>query len=350
MNDKIKNALSKLILEHPFFGNIAIKLNFKENNSINGVSYRGDILEFNSEYIDALKTDEILSIIATASMKQSLFHSNRGANKIASIWSEASEYAINSILIQNGFLMHPLAKFSKEYISLSAEEIYQLILNQSDIKDEPTNEHEEKIYEDSEFEEFLEQIIKKIENQDSLPKDIDRVIDRKKEPKLSWRELLFNYINSHAKLDYKMFPSNKKYLYRGISLPSISGEILKIAIAIDTSASIDDEKLEQFISEVEDIMQNFQHYEIELIECDYKIQNTQRVTPLTPITSTLKGGGATNFIPVFDYLENLNEDFKFLIYFSDGEGVFPNNKANIDTLWVLTKDITIPFGEKIILD
>jgi len=96
-------------------------------------------------------------------------------------------------------------------------------------------------------------------------------------------------------------------------------------------------------------MQNFQHYQIEFIECDYKIQKTTRLTPLEPIVSSVRGGGGTDFRPVFEYLEKLGENFKFLIYFSDANGVFPEKKPNIDTLWVLTKEAEVPFGEKITL-
>jgi predicted metal-dependent peptidase len=60
---------------------------------------------------------------------------------------------------------------------------------------------------------------------------------------------------------------------------------------------------------------------------------------------TLKGGGGTDFRPVFEYVESLNEDFKFLIYFTDGEGSFPDHEPVIDTLWVMPKHKTkIPFG------
>ncbi|MBD3793273.1 MAG: hypothetical protein IE889_03805 [Campylobacterales bacterium] len=41
-----------------------------------------------------------------------------------------------------------------------------------------------------------------------------------------------------------MFPPSKKHLYRGMALPSVTGEELKINVAIDTSASIDDQLLE----------------------------------------------------------------------------------------------------------
>ena len=347
--DKIEIAKSKLLLEDPFFGSIATNLNFKIDNNIFAINYKGDTLEYNSEYLDALKVEEVKTILATAALKQALFHQDRSKNRVASVWSEASEYAINSILVENGFVMHPLAKYNESYQGLYAEEIYHLLLNDYNPPQEKQEEDQEQLIEDSDFNLILEQIIQKIQNQDQLPLGIDRVIKSAKKSQISWQELLYRYINNHAKIDYKMFPSNKKHLYRGVALPSINSEELKIAIAIDISASINESQLNSFLGEVEAIMQNFQHYKIELIECDYKIQNTSQLSPLEPIISSVKGGGSTDFRPVFKYLENLGEDFKFLIYFSDADGIFPKKEPNIDTLWVLTKEANTPFGETIVL-
>ena len=348
--DKIEEAKAKLLLEHPFFGSIATNLNLKPNSNIVAIHYSQDTLEFNSEYIDALNIDEVSTILASSAMSQALYHSDRGQGKIKSIWEVASEYAISSLLLENGFVMHPMAKFSQEYNGLYTEEIYHLLLNDYNIpKQEEQEPNDKATIEDSEYELILEQIIQKIESQDKLPAGLERLIKSAKPSKISWRDLLYRYINAHAKIDYKMFPSNKKHLYRGVALPSINSEELKIAVAIDTSASIEENALESFLSELEAIIQTFPNYQIELIECDYKIQNSSRLTPLEPIISQLKGGGSTDFRPVFEYLENLNEDFKFLIYFSDGEGIFPQYTPNIDILWVLTKEVSTPFGEIIFI-
>jgi len=232
--DKLNSAKAKLLLEHPFFGSIATNLKLRINNNIFAINYRGDTLEYNSEYLEALKIEEIETILATAAMKQALFHQERSRDKIESIWNQASEYAINSILVENGFVMHPLAKYNESYNGLYAEEIYHLLLNDYDPPKEEDKEQKEQLLEDSDYTLLLEQIIQKIENQDELPKGVERVLKSTKKNQISWRELLYRYINNHAKIDYKMFPSNKKHLYRGVALPSINSDELKIAIAIDT--------------------------------------------------------------------------------------------------------------------
>jgi len=353
MHPKISKAITKLMLEKPFFGLSSTKVELKQNNKIKGIAYYNDTLEYNSEYLDALNIDEVSSIIANASLQLVLHHSDRGINKKSNIWQLASDYAINSLLIENGFKLHPLSNYSEQFHNLSTEDIYHILIDELDEKDtqeDSAEKNKKSKYTNKEIEQFIEQVTSKLEKSGEIPTNLDRVVEVTKKNRISWKELLFNYINYHAKIDYSMYPSNKKHLYRGVALPSISSSELKIAIAIDSSASINSNELNTFFTEIEYIMQNFLNYEIELIECDYKIQNITRITPLEPIHKKVKGGGSTDFRPVFKYLENLNEDFKFLIYFSDGDGILPQTPPTIETLWVLPKvNNNITFGNTIYL-
>ena len=362
-NEKLDQAKTKLMLENPYFGTLVTSLEIKINTNIASFRPLGDVLEYNNEYLEVLSVGEVATVLANAVMHQALFHSERGKEKVFSVWNLASDYAINDLLVENGFMLPPMANYASRFEMLYAEQIYTILLGELDLKesDETADEQEkeeqneemeeqdvpEELLAQEEYELLLEQLNIKLEKHGDLPKGIERFVQSKGESKVSWRDELYRYINTHAKSDYRMFPPSKKHLYRGIALPSIYGEELKIVVAIDTSASIDDELLKVFLAELYEIMQVFTHYVIELIECDASIQNIQRLTPQEPLEPTLKGGGGTNFTPVFDYIENLNEDFKFLIYFTDGKGSFPKYEPFIDTLWVIPQmaEGKVPFGE-----
>ena len=357
-NEKIDRAKTKLMLENPYFGTLLTSMELRINENIASFRPLGDVLEYNNEYLEVLSISEVSTVLANAVMHQALFHSDRGKDKVSSVWNLASDYAINDLLVENGFMLPPMANYASRFEQLYAEEIYTTLLHELDLKDndEPVDEQQteeieeqdipEELLAEEEYELLLEQLNIKIEKYGDLPKGIDRFIESKNEAKISWRDELYRYVNAHAKSDYRMFPPSKKHLYRGIALPSIYGEELKIIIAIDTSASIEDELLKTFLAELYEIMQIFTHYVIELIECDASIQNIQRLTPQEPFEPILKGGGGTNFTPVFDYVMELNEDFKFLIYFTDGKGAFPKYEPLIDTLWVMPKmEEKVPFGE-----
>jgi len=358
-NEKITQAKTKLMLENPYFGSLISSLELRVNNNIINTRNLGDAFEYNDEYLEVLSISEVSTLLANAAMHQALFHTQRGKDKISSVWYLASDYAINDLLVDNGFMLAPMANYASRFEMLYAEQIYTILLGELDLQDndEPQEEQEqqseeieeqempEELLAQEEYELLLEQLNIKLEKQGDLPKGIERFVESKSEAQISWRDELYRYVNAHAKSDYRMFPPSKKHLYRGIALPSIYGEELKIVVAIDTSASIDDELLKVFLSELYEIMQLFTHYIIELIECDASIQNIQRLTPMESLEPTLKGGGGTNFIPVFDYVENMNEDFKFLIYFTDGKGSFPKYEPLIDVLWVMSESYDVPFGE-----
>ncbi len=358
-NEKITQAKTKLMLENPYFGSLVTSIELRVNNNIASFRPLGDVLEYNDEYLEVLDINEVSTILANAAMHQALFHSNRGKDKVSSVWNLASDYAINDLLVDNGFMLPPMANYASRFEMLYAEQIYQILLAELDLQDnDETLDEQEKQSEEfeeqdlpenllaqEEYELLLEQLNMKLEKHGDLPKGIERFIESKKEAQISWRDELYRYVNIHAKSDYRMFPSSKKHLYRGIALPSIYGEELKIVVAIDTSASIDDELLKTFLAELYEIMQVFTHYVIELIECDATIQNIQRLTPQEPLEPMLKGGGGTDFRPVFEYIETMNEDFKFLIYFTDGKGSFPKYEPLIDVLWVMSERCDVPFGE-----
>jgi predicted metal-dependent peptidase len=361
-NEKITQAKTKLMLENPYFGSLISTLELRVNNKILNTRNLGDAFEYNDEYLEVLSLSEVSTLLANSAMHQALFHTQRGKDKVGSVWYLASDYAINDLLVENGFMLAPMANYASRFEMLYAEQIYTILLGELDLQennDTPEDEQQidekneemdeqdvpEELLAQEEYELLLEQLNIKLEKHGDLPKGIERFVESKSEAQISWRDELYRYVNAHAKSDYRMFPSSKKHLYRGIALPSIYGEELKIIVAIDTSASIDDELLKLFLAELYEIMQVFTHYVIELIECDAKIQNIQRLTPMESLEPTLKGGGGTNFTPVFDYVETMNEDFKFLIYFTDGKGAFPKYEPLIDTLWVMSEGCDVPFGE-----
>jgi predicted metal-dependent peptidase len=361
--EKITQAKTKLMLENPYFGSLISSLELRVNNMLRNSRNLGDVFEYNDEYLEVLSINEVSTLLANAALHQALFHSKRGKNRVSSVWYLASDYAINDLLVENDFMLPPMANYTSRFERLYAEEIYTILLSELDLEDsdETLNKEEQQVeemeeqelpqeaYEEllaqEEYELLVKQLNSKLEKHDDLPKGIERFIATNREAQIVWRDELYRYVNAHAKSDYRMFPPSKKHLYRGIALPSIYGEELKIVVAIDTSASIDDELLRKFLAELYEIMQVFTHYVIELIECDASIQNIQRLTPMESLEPTLKGGGGTNFTPVFDYVERMNEDFKFLIYFTDGKGAFPKYEPTIDTLWVMAEVCDVPFGE-----
>ena len=74
----------------------------------------------------------------------------------------------------------------------------------------------------------------------------------------------------------------------------------------------------------------------------------------------LRGGGGTDFRPVFSYVEELREKGTFdrlkgLLYFTDGYGIFPAKRPDYDVAFLFMKedysDVSVPpWAIKLILE
>ena len=58
---------------------------------------------------------------------------------------------------------------------------------------------------------------------------------------------------------------------------------------------------------------------------------------------TIQGGGGTDFRPVFEYVGQLRENgeltnMKGLIYFTDGQGIYPKRSPGYDTAFVFMRE------------
>ena len=105
----------------------------------------------------------------------------------------------------------------------------------------------------------------------------------------------------------------------------------KIAVAIDTSGSIDNELFNDFWNEIIGILK--QGVEIVLIQCDYKIQSIEKLSRFHKIPE-INGRGGTDFNPVLSWVKTKKE-INGLVYFTDGYASKPNIKVNIPILWCL---------------
>ena len=356
IEDKLAKAKAKLMLEHPYFGSIASTLEISKNDDIESFVSDGNSFEYNDEYLAELSVDEIEFALANSAMHQALKHKNRINQREDWLWQLATDYAINDMLVKNSLFAPDRINLDKRFDGLYAEEIYAILESEIDDKEYAEQEQmrvEKEKISPSELEgdndELLKQINQKMKDHGELPKDLKRFFPELLADTIDWRVELYRYLNVHAKEDYRFFPPNKKYIHQGIALPSLNSELLKIVVAIDTSGSIDADLLALFFAHFQSIMESFNSYEIDLIECDSKIQEHRVFYPGDVIEYRANGGGGTDFRPVFEYVENYIFDAQIVIYFTDGFGTFPDNAPLCDALWIMPQKVDVPFGEVLVM-
>ena len=395
--DKLTKAKAKLMLEHPYFGTVASSLKLEKNNDILTFTSDGEVMRYNSEYLERLSLEEVEFVMANGAMHAVLQHQDRVAKRTKWLWQTASDYVVNSMLVKNGMSLPQYAYYEEKFEGMYVEEVYEYLraemmdntdhsmeqeteqitdsdatsvdnihmqkehtpdMNAPDTLDENNaedKEEEQTSTSDNEdlsegMKEQLEQIFQKLKRQGNLPKNMHLVVPEYFSHKVDWREFLYGYIASHAKTTYSFTPPNMKYLYRGIYLPSLSSDLLRIIVAVDTSGSVDETLLGKFLGEVSSMMQQYPNYEIDLITADAKVQSHRTFLPGEVLDYNISGGGGTDFRPVFEYIDQMIDYPTILLYFTDGDGTFPKDEPSYNVLWIMPESIDVPFGEEVILE
>ena len=131
-----------------------------------------------------------------------------------------------------------------------------------------------------------------------------------------------------------------------------ANKIKDFVIAVDTSASCRGELVQAFLSKTYRIMQQkenfFRKINVHIIQCDNEVQSDTKITCPEEFEEFMKDGrlrgfGSTDFRPVFQYVEALQEagefeELKGLLYFTDGYGIYPERMPEYDTAFVFLRE------------
>jgi predicted metal-dependent peptidase len=124
---KIVRARTSLVLDHPFFASLALRLVLKEDRHCETAWIDGRVLAYNPDYVQLLPMDELTGLCAHIVMHPACGHHKHRKGRDPNLWNRACDYAINWILLEagitlpEGYLDHP------RYRHKSADEIYHLL-------------------------------------------------------------------------------------------------------------------------------------------------------------------------------------------------------------------------------
>jgi len=197
----------------------------------------------------------------------------------------------------------------------------------------------EDVKDDGSAKEFLKDIVRKSKelcdkHYGDVPASlIDQIDDLLKNAKqiVPWNKVLRTFSASCAEsvLGYTMQRISRRFNTR----PGIRKEdVLHLAVAIDTSRSIQDEQLKTFFNEIKWVWKN--GAKITIYEADCAIA---AVYPFKgKFNGKIHGRGGTDLEPV---LKEVEGKYDGLIYFTDFYAPVITKKYRIPTLWVLHTDM-----------
>ena len=175
-----------------------------------------------------------------------------------------------------------------------------------------------------------EQTIKKRGN---MPGEIEGliVVEEFTKPKFDWKGYLRRFTGVSTKVFTKKIRRKENRRYE--DNPGLKIKMRQhMLLAIDTSGSVSDTELAEFMNEIHHIYKA--GVDITVVQCDTSIKSVEPYKGKNEIN--VLGRGGTEFDPVLDYYNANLKKYTSLVYFTDGE-CYTSVKPRSKVLWVLSE-------------
>jgi len=361
--DRIIVARVGLLLRHPFFGNMATRLIVKNcDDWCPTAATDGRHLYYNTQFFNAMSNKEIEFVIAHEILHCVFDHITRREDRIPILHNIACDYIVNNTLVRDriGEMVKLVQCYQDfKYDGWMSEAVYDDLFKQAeekgqeylkqlgDLLDEHVDweeapEGESKGTKGKDGKEgkgrptYSKEELKKIRDEikenmissaqaagaGNTPAEVQRIIKELTEPKMNWRELLRQQIQSTIRNDYTFSRPSRKGWHTGAILPGMNFmDTIDIAIGLDMSGSIGDHQAKDFLGEIKGIMEEYKDYNIKLWTFDTAVYNEQDFSAdggEDLLSYDIQGGGGTDFMTNWEYMKEHNITPKKFIMFTDG--------------------------------
>lgn len=361
MSTEIETRLSaaqlRLRMRNPFFATLALFASIDFTGLIETAATNGKALFFNPSYINALSNDELDGLLIHEVLHMALLHVSRRGLRQPYQWNLACDIVVNGMILEEGLQLPKGAVVDPDLAIFSAEEVYDRLPESQtkhtiavlDIMDSGENqgltdtarEHTEMASYWANAREQASVVLDKMKQAGKFagsgPFGGSREWGAVRQPEVDWRTTLWQYM-IRTPVDYVGF--DRRFVGRGLYLDALEVETVNIAICVDTSASIDDNELSQFLSEIQGILSSYPHISCVLYFADASLYGPFSIHSIEEVPKA-RGGGGTLFEPFFDavsssdvYQHAAHSNF-LAIYLTDGYASFPS-EPDFPLLWVVT--------------
>jgi len=376
-HDSLARASKELMLKEPFYGLLLLSLNKQWNKRVptagvskNGVNFQ---LTINEDFWNSLSDNhkrgllkhELLHIGFFHIQCQDEFQNKKVANIAMDI--EINQFIDAEDLPEGGCTLESFAEYNlppkagcREYYKLlmQAKEQEEQSGSGGKISDmagmddgeqhgsgtnvpdhgtwkdfEDLSEAEKKLLE-SQTAHILKEIADSVEkSRGTIPGEFKGILERLRHvepPKFDWRSYVRRFAGGAKEVFTKKLrrKDNKRFEENpGLKIKNKR----HLLVAIDTSGSVSDKEVKEFLNEIHHIHKTGS--EVTILQCDTVIRSIEKYKPNEDIT--LHGRGGTDFDPVLEYYNENQRKYTCLFYLTDGEcstDVKPKGKM----LWVIS--------------
>ena len=403
-------ARDNILVSMRFLDVALMELEWQEKGDIGGVSTDGSTVWYDARYILRLyKQDPRL---VTRTMLHLLlhcvfFHSFAYDKVERELWDLAADMAVESVILEMGLPMavvdtdleaeNKLRIWREDVGSLTAERIYKY-MRQSPITPRERQELIRLFYRDGHSRwEPAQEIQMTPEQWRKISERVKADLKSFTKSRTNTQELEKNLVEAtRDRYDYsailKRFTvmgedltvndEEFDYIYytygleRYGNMPLIepleykdAKKVKEFVIALDTSASCRGPVVKEFLNKTYSILKGTENFftriNVHIIQCDNEVQSDTKITCDEDFQAflahgRLQGFGATDFRPVFDYVDSLLEQGEFenlrgLIYFTDGYGIYPERMPGYDVIFAFLEEDEMrqpvpPWSMKVVIE
>ena len=393
--DKLTTARVGLLLKAPFFGNMATRMQLIDASEwCPTAATNGRNFYYNKKFIEKLSVKKLEFLFGHEICHCVFDHFGRVGSRDRMLSNIAQDFAVNQILVDERIgekITEVKICYDAKYRGMAWEEIYdelyekaekipmdQLLKQLGDLLDEHINEDgpgeggeqdgegkgKGKPTMSKEEAQKIRDEIKEAMIQSAAaagagktPAGIQRLIKDMTEPKINWRDLVRQEIQSIIRNDYSFSRPNRKSWHSGAILPGMKeATTIDVVICIDMSGSIGEEDATVFLSEVKGIMDQYEDFKVNLWCFDTEIYNHKEISHDNSedlLDYEPQGGGGTDFAINWEFMKDNGIQPKKLIMFTDG---YPfgswGDEDYCDTIFIVkgNTEAEAPFGQTVIYE
>ena len=375
-------ARVKTFKTSPFFATLLLNADYEITDEIPTAATDGTTLLFNEEWMCSLSEENFNGVLFHEVLHMALGHVERLKNfsdhNLAQI---ASDIVVNGIIKDNGMSVPETGVFNDKLKHLSVQEIYYILqkekrenkkkfekdygkegeVNQclqkkrdsnsnsnSNSNNEKNGEkqsshssHESQKKEKQNKQKWKDILskahtISKMKNAGLEGAGLSRIFKELLQPTIDWRDVLYRYVTD-SRSDFEGY--DRRFIHRNLYLDDLAGSNINIAVFVDTSGSVDEELLSEFVTELTSAISCVPNTTGHLYYFDTKLYPQGKIEDLEKVPEAV-GFGGTNFHIITDelnklYLDNICTKTLGIIY-TDGYAKVPETPPETDLLWCIS--------------
>jgi predicted metal-dependent peptidase len=375
-HEKLRIARMQMMNKHLFFGSIAIKLNFVEDNTIPTAAVDGgDNVYYNAEWIGQFNMEKVMFILAHEISHLIHTHVQARGSRHPVVWNFATDYSINRDLKEMSigeFLNGAL--YDKKWNGMNSIEIYDKLLKDAKKLEQQAEGNGGKAGHDShdKWGKNPDGTPKKKDEMDKwanhwqssaiqaahacraagkeVPDSFKWLIEDLTDQKIDWRSVIIERIKQYSKEHVTWSKINRRRRLGTFNYPGVdTGDSVSFAVFFDTSGSISKDDTKEFLSQVYYATQEFEDVTVDVACFDTRVYNHQKYDRDNMgdlLSYEMQGGGGTDAKVIFDWLKKNHKKPAQIFVFTDMCFSFFADPQIAPVTWLSTENSgNCPFGE-----